>query len=225
MKQEIIKNKIKHLLWSSLFEYPIPLESGAPPRQTWRGSCSYSYEVPSKEGTRLPTKKGFTLIELIVVIAIISLLSSIVLAALADSKDKAINVGIIQQVREYETAIGLYIINNQNRYPNVGDTDMHCIGSGSTPCLWVGVEIPIEASGPLVSGLGDHITGLPFVNTPTLTAVATYKGLLYQCNDAQCRSANFYWPEFNTTSCTHGDIFWPGSNGVLCTQLAEGVRD
>jgi prepilin-type N-terminal cleavage/methylation domain-containing protein len=34
-------------------------------------------------------KKGFTLIEILVVIAIIGLLSSVVLASLDDSKDKA----------------------------------------------------------------------------------------------------------------------------------------
>lgn len=166
-------------------------------------------------------KTGFTLIELIVVVGIIALLSSIVMSSISDSRQKAENTGTISQVREYETAIGLYLLNHQNNYPNVGDTEMHCIGSGNTSCLWTGSEVETETSGPLVD-LEDHIAGLPFVNSPTLNGVGTYKGLLYQCNDSNCKTANFYWPELNTESCTKGSVHYTGTNGVLCTELAEG---
>ncbi len=173
-------------------------------------------------------RAGFTLIELIVVIAIIALLSSIVMAGLSDARTKARNASVMQQVHEYQTAVSLYIINHQNRYPDVGDIDMHCVGSGDIPCLWVGVEIEPDADAPLTD-LEPYIRGLPFVNTDTLGGVGTYRGLLYQCNDADCRTANFYWPEFNVGSCSKGtehDFIVPEGeiqpNGVLCTQLAEG---
>jgi prepilin-type N-terminal cleavage/methylation domain-containing protein len=166
-------------------------------------------------------RNGFTLIELIVVIAIIGLLASIISASLTDSKRKGENAAILQQVGEYQKAVGLYIINNNNRYPDVGDTLMHCIGSGNEKCLWAVDEIAVESSGPLTN-LEPYISGLPFVNTPTLTGVGMYKGLLYQCNDSNCNTANFYWPEVKSTSCTKGTLHYTGTNGVLCTQSAEG---
>lgn len=170
-------------------------------------------------------KNGFTLIELIIVSGIIALIASIVLASVSDSQIKGRNAATIQQVGAYENAIGLYIIHNNNRYPDVGDEDMHCVGSGDNTCLWGPLgEVSTETSGALVD-LENHISGLPFVNTPILTGVSTYRGLLYQCNDSECRTANFYWPEINVNSCTKGTIHYTGTNGVICTQLAEGVRN
>lgn len=173
-------------------------------------------------------RNGFTLIELIVVIAIIGLLASIISAGLSNSKIKGQNAAIIQQVSEYQKAVGLYIINNNNRYPDVGNTAAHCVGSGNKKCLWVGTEISTESSGPLTN-LESYIPGLPFVDTPILAGIGTYKGLIYACNDINCNTANFYWPEINATSCTKGTIHpitlqapYTGTNGVLCTQSAEG---
>lgn len=51
---------------------------------------------------------GFTLIELLVVVSIISLLSSIVLAAVTDARDKAKGTAFRQHVEEFKKAIELY---------------------------------------------------------------------------------------------------------------------
>lgn len=166
--------------------------------------------------------KGFTLIELIVVIAIIALLASIVLVSISDVQIKGRNAGVIEQVSEYQKAVALYVASNNGNYPNVGDTDPHCVGASGS-CVFVGDSIATDNT---LDALEEFISGLPFVTTLTLTGVGTYSGLIYQCNDANCRTANFYWPEINVSSCTKGTTYLDEddgtTNGVLCTELAEG---
>ncbi len=54
------------------------------------------------------THKGFTLIELLVAIAIIALLSSLVMSAVNDAREKAIAAEIVQDFRTIEKALYLY---------------------------------------------------------------------------------------------------------------------
>lgn len=53
-------------------------------------------------------KKGFTMIELIVVIAIISLISSVVISFIGDANTKASNTGNIRALQEVRTALNVY---------------------------------------------------------------------------------------------------------------------
>jgi type II secretion system protein G len=62
------------------------------------------------------TKKGLTLIELLVVIAIIGILSSIVLASLTTSREKARDAKRISDVGQIKTSLELFFDKNQS-YP------------------------------------------------------------------------------------------------------------
>lgn len=64
-------------------------------------------------------QRGFTLIELMVVIAIIGMLSSVVLASLSSAREKAASVRRISDLKTIQTALELYHSTN-NRYPNLG---------------------------------------------------------------------------------------------------------
>jgi prepilin-type N-terminal cleavage/methylation domain-containing protein len=66
-------------------------------------------------------KKGFTLIELLVVISIISMLTSVVLASLSDSRKKARDAQRIQSLVQLRTALEMYYADNGN-YPIVNLT-------------------------------------------------------------------------------------------------------
>ena len=56
-------------------------------------------------------KRGFTLLELLIVIAIIGILTSIVLSALSNSRAKAYDSKIIQQLRNFRIGAETYFVN------------------------------------------------------------------------------------------------------------------
>jgi prepilin-type N-terminal cleavage/methylation domain-containing protein len=83
---------------------------------------------------------GFTIIELLVVVSIIGLLSTIILASLSTSKAKARDAQRIQNVHQLKTAIELYI-NDMNNPPLPSD----CAG----PCADNQVTTVTDLSWPL----------------------------------------------------------------------------
>lgn len=76
-------------------------------------------------------QRGFTLLELMIVISIIAVLIAIVMVALDDSRRKARNEAVITQVYEYQKSLELYY-SSAGRYPatNVARTARYCIGDG-----------------------------------------------------------------------------------------------
>ncbi len=61
--------------------------------------------------------RGFTLIELLVVIAIIALLASLLLPALASSRERARRARCMSNVRQFVLSVHLYGADNQDRVP------------------------------------------------------------------------------------------------------------
>jgi prepilin-type N-terminal cleavage/methylation domain-containing protein len=75
--------------------------------------------------------RGFTLLELLIVIAIIGVIASIVMVALEESRRTARNEAVVSQMSEYQKAIELYYSDFGN-YPRTGNgsRDRYCIGEG-----------------------------------------------------------------------------------------------
>lgn len=65
-------------------------------------------------------KKGFTLIEILVVVSIIGIITAVVMANLNAAKDKAIGIKSITELDQLKKAIELYRADN-NKYPGEGD--------------------------------------------------------------------------------------------------------
>lgn len=79
-------------------------------------------------------QRGFTLLELLIVIAIIGILSTVVLAALDDSRRNSRNEAVISQMNEYQKALELNY-SDTGQYPrtNVAGTARYCIGDDLSP--------------------------------------------------------------------------------------------
>lgn len=73
-------------------------------------------------------KKGFTLIELLVVISIISLLSSVVLSALNNTRSKSRDAKRVSEIRQLKIALELYYDKN-GTYPTNNTWPNDCSGS------------------------------------------------------------------------------------------------
>lgn len=68
---------------------------------------------------RIKKSKGFTLIELLVVISIISLLSSVVMVAVKDAKEKADVTAFRASVEQFIKALEMYRNDHNGMYPGV----------------------------------------------------------------------------------------------------------
>lgn len=66
---------------------------------------------------QVKTNKGFTLAELLIVIAIIGILSSVVIASLAPARAKGRDANRISEIKSMQLALELYYDANGNAYP------------------------------------------------------------------------------------------------------------
>jgi len=99
--------------------------------------------------------KGFTLIELMVVISIIGLLSSVILSSVSKARDKAQNSATVQGINQYLSVLDRYFL-DKGYYPNPfsnpesmtmkggGSQQITCLGSqGGTACQQSSYSDPV----------------------------------------------------------------------------------
>ncbi len=107
---------------------------------------------PSRQRTR---NRGFTLVELLVVIGIIALLISMLLPSLKSAREAAVRVACASNMRQIGNAIAMYITDNKGTYPpewfpsNPNDPT----NTGSAPALYAGITvggIPSNSSYPTI---------------------------------------------------------------------------
>lgn len=113
---------------------------------------------------------GFTLLELLIVIAIIGIIAAIVLAALSTSRQKARNSARIRMVNEYVKAIELYRANNvSGSYPATTTGAWACLGSYPDNSCW----------GSSGTGIAGSIDLRPYISNPPGDMVETLEGMIY----------------------------------------------
>jgi prepilin-type N-terminal cleavage/methylation domain-containing protein len=75
----------------------------------------------SFQAASLVNKKGFTLIELLIVVAIIAILASLLLPALARAKGRARRVSCLSNIRQIGMGVATYLSENGERFPDRRD--------------------------------------------------------------------------------------------------------
>lgn len=189
--------------------------------------------------TKNNKNRGFTLIELLVVISIIGLLSSVVLASLTATRDKAKLSKFAQEKHQADLFFELYY-NEYGGYP-YGAGSIYCVTSGATyTCALPGVgaipEITTISNGTIGS-VFDKVKGrinmLASVQVPRFKNDTTLKigandirGIMYiPCTSPATINSIQVCVPTGTTSAGQSIIIYPGkstSGGVAIKQSITG---
>ncbi len=171
---------------------------------------------------------GFTLIEVLVVISIIALLSSIVLASISQARIKAENSHRNSMIIQYRNALELYASSNGGKYPNITPGTAVCLGTYTT---WPGNKCGISInksnhSSTLDNSLSNYISGFPPISNKEITLVlGSWLGATYQCLSPQCNMVDMKWYlQGDNLSCGPGILLNnnAGNTGATVCDLILG---
>jgi prepilin-type N-terminal cleavage/methylation domain-containing protein len=153
----------------------------------------------------MKNNKGFTLVELLVVISIISLLSSVVMASLNSARAKARDVRRIMDMRQIQTALAMYY-DQHGSYPD-GDGD----GCGGWDAG--NQTLPLFGNGAL-----NGIMNKPSVDPTATGNCSGYFYYHYPAGAGQCdvRRGAFYVLTIGSMDTVTPGQQYPTSPGFAC---------
>jgi prepilin-type N-terminal cleavage/methylation domain-containing protein/prepilin-type processing-associated H-X9-DG protein len=124
-------------------------------------------------------RRGFTLIEMLAVIAIIAILAGMLLPGLSKAKSRAVEGACVGNMRQIGIALTLYADENNGRLPTASELPAESINSNRWPALTV----------VLASQLGYRATNQP-------------ANSVFKCPSDKLGGTNFYY--FKTESLSYG---------------------
>lgn len=180
-------------------------------------------------------KRGFTLVEMMVVISIVGFLASVILSSVNSTRAKGENTQRNNVVEEYRKALTL-AYDRDGGYPYPGATGLlTCLGDyptlgDYTSSIVCGAALaanpfPNSENSTVTNAIRDYIPGLPtlkLLNYTNLGVAYKFQGPAYWCftyNGSQCTSARIRWriSGFNQV-CPRGAVVNTfSSDSTLCT--------
>lgn len=152
------------------------------------------------------TRRGFSLIELIVITAIISTLASIVLVSYTQFRDRASNARRIAEVQSIKKALELYYISHL-RYP---DPDGDGCGGWDTG----NATLPMFANRGMESNFAGQSGPVDVTRSGTCMG---YRYYLYPAGAYGCPASRGEYYVLGITDMDTTDFPYPGSPGFSCS--------
>jgi len=148
--------------------------------------------------TTLSKKRGFTLIELMVVVSIIALLSAIALEFLGSARLKARNAAKNSLVLQYTKALELHWSDYSGTYPR-SDSSI-CFGYATSETCYISSSY--IGSDTITAEMSNYLPGDFASRTPVPYLSNDLKGVIYSCPTAGCSNYTLTWYlESNVTRC------------------------
>lgn len=153
-------------------------------------------------------ERGFTLGELLIVIAVITVLSSIVLFTFSGSQEKAVNSKRLGIVSQYITALEMYRQNN-GHYP----IEITKVCLGSEPNNRCGLNDGVNGSTSFNNEMSPYMSELsPIPNLKLTNPInpnnISWDGAVYSCVTSSCYKYQITWfvKYTKSQSCGQGKI-------------------
>lgn len=183
-------------------------------------------QLTAVKNKNMQRQKGFTIIELIVVIAIIAILAAVVMINVNGYLAKARNAKRVAEVGEYIKALSLYYADN-GFYP-VADGSNCCFGYNNQNCMET--QQNCDGSRNADHALQPYIPGLPSDNSGfILSDVGGGYGYvtLYPASDTESPSFWIDWvmegSGYNVgDSCGLGKVAHVQNDGAFCEYTSDG---
>jgi general secretion pathway protein G len=123
-----------------------------------------------------PAAQGFTLVELVIVMAIIGILAGFVLANVMPQREKASRTRALADIKEMDTALNIYYADN-GFYPSTQQGLQALIAQPNTPPIprnWQGPYLSNRKSAPIDPWDSEYIYISPGEQNPTTFDLFSY---------------------------------------------------
>lgn len=166
-------------------------------------------------------KTGFTLMELLVVIAVIGILSGVVLQSLGSAREKSWNASRLSNIDQIDKAIQVYFTKNSvSTFPTTANWE--CIGLSTGQC-WGALYNPATNLNAALTG---NIAAIP--DDPSIAPGVIGGYYLYNSNYSTTTpgwdspGAYLRWITKDTGSCGRGKLYSGAAGGFMGCALYLG---